>query len=74
MEYAGEGVKVLTDFTDDREALLATLDKLIIGEGQGFDQTDTSAPRPIPEPPSVRTIASSISSTRTASWPRFRLP
>lgn len=43
MEYAGEGVKVLTDFTDDREALLATLDKLIIGEGQGFDQTDTSA-------------------------------
>jgi VWFA-related protein len=43
MEYAGEGVKVLTDFTDDRETLLATLDKLIIGEGQGFDQTDTSA-------------------------------
>ncbi len=43
MEYAGEGVKILSDFTDDREALLATLDKLIIGEGQGFDQSDTSA-------------------------------
>ena len=43
MEYAGEGVKVLQDFTDDRELLRATLDKLIVGEGQGFDQTDTSA-------------------------------
>ncbi len=43
MEYAGAGVKVLNDFTDDREVLLATIDKLVVGEGQGFDQTDTSA-------------------------------
>jgi VWFA-related protein len=42
MEYAGAGVKVLNDFTDDREVLLATIDKLVVGEGQGFDQTDTS--------------------------------
>jgi VWFA-related protein len=42
MEYAGAGVKVLNDFTDDRETLLATIDKLVVGEGQGFDQADTS--------------------------------
>jgi VWFA-related protein len=42
MEYAGAGVKVLNDFTDDRETLLATIDKLVVGEGQGFDQTDTT--------------------------------
>ena len=42
MEYAGAGVKVLNDFTDDREVLLATIDKLVVGEGQGFDQTDTT--------------------------------
>jgi VWFA-related protein len=37
MTYQGGGVKVLQDFTDDRDELLAQIDKLIVGEGQGFD-------------------------------------
>ena len=72
MEYAGAGVKVLNDFTDDREVLLATIDKLVVGEGQGFDQTDTSAPPPTPARLSARTIASSTFSIPTGSWLRSR--
>jgi VWFA-related protein len=34
-----DGVHVKQDFTDDREALLQTTEKLFIGEGQGFDET-----------------------------------
>jgi VWFA-related protein len=37
MSYSGGGVQVLQDFTDDRDDLLARIDKLIVGEGQGFD-------------------------------------
>jgi len=42
MEYAGGAVKVLHDFTNDRDELLATVNKLVVGEGQGFDILDTS--------------------------------
>ena len=41
-----DGVKVLQDFTDDRGKLLQAVDKLQIGEGQGFDEVisdDSSA-------------------------------
>ena len=40
-----DGVHVKQDFTDDRDALLQTVNKLFIGEGQGFDETtsDTSS-------------------------------
>jgi VWFA-related protein len=34
-----DGVHVKQDFTDDRDALLQTVNKLFIGEGQGFDET-----------------------------------
>src|SRR5205814_6710795 len=37
MTYSGGGVQVIEDFTDDRDVLLARIDKLIVGEGQGFD-------------------------------------
>src|SRR5581483_6224512 len=37
MTYSGGGVQVLQDFTDDRDDLLARIDKLIVVEGQGFD-------------------------------------
>jgi len=33
-----DGVKVLQDFTDDRGKLLAAIDKIYVGEGQGFDE------------------------------------
>jgi VWFA-related protein len=39
MEFAGGSVKVLQDFTDDRDALNAVINKLVAGEGQGFDET-----------------------------------
>ena len=35
-----DGVHVREDFTDDRDALIQTINKLFIGEGQGFDSTD----------------------------------
>jgi len=34
-----DGVHVKQDFTDDRDALLQTVNKLFIGEGQGFDES-----------------------------------
>jgi VWFA-related protein len=38
MTYSGGAVKVLEDFTNDRDRLLTTIQTLIIGEGQGFDE------------------------------------
>ncbi len=35
-----DGVHVLDDFTDDRDELEKTVNKLFIGEGQGFDETN----------------------------------
>jgi VWFA-related protein len=46
MDYSGGAVKVLNDFTDDRDALQKTLNTLAVGEGNGFDETtsdDSSA-------------------------------
>jgi VWFA-related protein len=42
MEYTGGAVKVLNDFTDDRDALQKTIETLAVGEGNGFDETDSS--------------------------------
>lgn len=42
LRYAGSSVDVLTDFTDDRDKLLTVIDTMTVGEGQGFDETDTS--------------------------------
>jgi len=41
MEYTGGAVKVLNDFTDDRDALQKTIQTLSAGEGSGFDDTNT---------------------------------
>ncbi|MGO9897381.1 MAG: VWA domain-containing protein, partial [Bryobacteraceae bacterium] len=40
LKYDGGSVSVLTDFTDDRDLLDQTLQKLIVGSGQGFNDTD----------------------------------
>ncbi len=40
MEYNGAAVKVLDDFTDDKDELLKTIETLIVGEGNGFDETN----------------------------------
>lgn len=44
MMYAGAGVTVLTDFTDNRETLNKVLDDLIIGQANGFETTDETGP------------------------------
>jgi VWFA-related protein len=41
MEYTGGAIKVLNDFTDDRDALQKTIDTLAVGEGNGFDETSS---------------------------------
>jgi VWFA-related protein len=38
MKFEGGSVRALQDFTDDREQLYATIDKMIAAEGQGFDE------------------------------------
>jgi VWFA-related protein len=46
MKYDGGAIKVLQDFTDDRDALLKTFADLIAGEGLGLDENaadETSA-------------------------------
>src|SRR5204862_6119380 len=37
MQFSGGAVKVLQDFTDDRDQLAATIQTVIAGEGQGLD-------------------------------------
>jgi VWFA-related protein len=41
MSFAAD-VKVVEDFTDDRDQLIKDIKGLTVGEGQGFDITDTS--------------------------------
>jgi VWFA-related protein len=40
MKFEGGAVRVMQDFTDDRDTLFFTIDKMIAAEGQGFDPTD----------------------------------
>jgi VWFA-related protein len=40
MKFEGGAVRVMQDFSDDRDALLLTIDKMIAAEGQGFDEKD----------------------------------
>jgi VWFA-related protein len=46
MRFAGNGVEVLQDFTNDRTRLLSILETMVVGEGQGNDEStsDDSAP------------------------------
>jgi len=43
IQYAGGAVQVTTDFTNDREKLLGILQTMIVGEGEGFDETVADA-------------------------------
>lgn len=38
MKYEGGSVRAIQDFTDNRDTLFATIDKMIAAEGQGFDE------------------------------------
>ena len=39
MTYAGSAVKILNDFTSDRDELEKSIQTLVVGEGQGFDES-----------------------------------
>jgi VWFA-related protein len=39
MRYSGGSVQVLQDFTSDRDRLLSILETMIVGEGQGYDES-----------------------------------
>ena len=41
LRYSGGSVDVLQDFTDDRNRLLSILETLVVGEGQGNDQSSS---------------------------------
>ncbi|MGH9582902.1 MAG: VWA domain-containing protein, partial [Bryobacteraceae bacterium] len=43
MRYQGGAVEVLQDFTADRDRLLSILQTMIVGEGQGFDESTDDA-------------------------------
>ncbi len=46
LRYEGGSVDVLQDFTDDRDRLLSILQTMIVGEGQGFDESTSDASTP----------------------------
>jgi len=46
MEYTSGAVKVLQDFTDERDALMTTLADLIAGEGMGLDENSADDATP----------------------------
>lgn len=43
MRYAGGAVDVLQDFTSDRNRLLSILQTMVVGEGQGYDESSSDA-------------------------------
>ena len=55
MTFQGGAVRVLQDFTDDRDALRAAIDKLIVGEDQDVDE-HAGRDAPTPAPRSARTM------------------
>jgi VWFA-related protein len=43
LRYSGSSVDLLADFTDDRNKLLSIVQTLVVGEGQGFDESADDA-------------------------------
>jgi VWFA-related protein len=43
LRYSGGAVEVLQDFTDNRDRLLSIVETMIVGEGQGFDESTNDA-------------------------------
>ena len=41
IKYDGEAVRVLQDFTDNRDDLLKPINKMVVGRSSGLDETDT---------------------------------
>jgi VWFA-related protein len=43
MTFSGGAVRVVVDFTADRDRLLSSIETMIVGEGEGYDETDADA-------------------------------
>lgn len=43
MRYSGGAVNVLQDFTGDRDRLLSIMQTMVVGEGQGYDESSDDA-------------------------------
>ncbi|MGA8026266.1 MAG: VWA domain-containing protein [Bryobacteraceae bacterium] len=43
LRYSGGAVEVLQDFTNDRDRLLSIIETMIVGEGQGLDESTNDA-------------------------------
>jgi VWFA-related protein len=43
LRYSGGAVNVLQDFSDDRDRLLSIIETMVVGEGQGFDESNSDA-------------------------------
>lgn len=43
MQYDGAAVQVLSDFTDDRDKLQSIIETIVVGEAQGFGETNNDA-------------------------------
>jgi VWFA-related protein len=43
LRYSGGAVDVLQDFTDDRDRLLSIIQTMVVGEGQGFEESANDA-------------------------------
>ncbi len=43
MQYTGSAVQVAQDFTNDRERLLGIIQTMIVGDGEGFDESTSDA-------------------------------
>jgi len=46
LRYSGASVDVLQDFTNDRDRLLSILQTMVVGEGQGLDESTSDASTP----------------------------
>ena len=46
LRYSGGAVDVLQDFTGDRDRLLSIIETMIVGEGQGLDETTGRCQQP----------------------------
>ena len=74
LRYAGGAVDVLQDFTDDHDRLLSIIQTMIVGEGQGFDESTNDASTSDTGAAFGQDDSEFKSSTQTASYPRCKPP
>jgi len=74
LRYSGGAVDVLQDFTDNRNRLLSIIETMIVGEGQGWDESSDDASASDAGAAFGQDDSESTSSTPIASWPRCRRP